>query len=350
MIHIKTISGGDATGDKVTHGQFLNIIGSRGSDTLTGDDANNDSNTLEGRGGNDTLTGNGGDDTLEGGEGNDTLKGGEGDDILDGGPGADTLEGGGTELLSGADTVTYASATAGVTVDLSGGNRGEGDADGDRYTGIEVYVGSGHADTFISGKDADNINGSGGSDTVSYERSEQGVTVDLSSTDPQSSTDSDNPDGSYARGDELTDIENVIGSSRADDLTAGTGGSVIDGGGGNDRLTAGDGSDTFVFASGDGEDEIFSFTIADDKIDLSAFTNIASMEDEDLEIASVGLSNENTEIRLPNEGEITLYGIREADLTADNFIFYSKPVSGTSGQQYPGGRPLQQRDGRPERR
>ena len=118
-----TVEGGDARGDEVVYNQFRNIIGSRGSDTLTGDDNDNE---LDGRGGNDTLTGNDGIDTLKGGEGNDTLKGGEGNDTLDGGPGADTLEGGGTEALPGTDTVTYASATAGVTVDLSGGNRGRG--------------------------------------------------------------------------------------------------------------------------------------------------------------------------------------------------------------------------------
>ena len=342
--YIKTISGGDATRDKVTYGQFLNIIGSRGSDTLTGDDASNnsDSNTLEGRGGNDTLTGNGGDDTLRGGEGRDTLKGGEDDDTLDGGPGADKLEGGGTETDLGTDTATYASAMEGVTVDLSGGNRGQGDAAGDTFTGIEQYVGSDHADTFISGKDADNINGGTNTDvdvdddmdTVSYERSEEAVTVDLSNSgSAQSTVDTVNPAGSYARGDILTNIENVIGSNKGDDLTAGDNGSVIDGGRGDDDLRGGGGSDTFMFASGDGDDEVFNFTLTGnnhDRIDLSAFSSIASMDD--LEISSVGAGNANTEIDLPGGGEITLYGINSVTnpLTADNFIFHDKPVNGTS--------------------
>ena len=325
----------------MTYDQFLNIIGSRANDTLTGDDASNntDSNTLEGRGGNDILTGNGGNDTLKGGVGNDTLKGGVGNDTLDGGPGADELVGGGTgtENDLDTDTATYASATEGVTVDLSGGNRGQGDAAGDTFAGVERYVGSEHDDTFIAGKDEDNINGGGdlnndqddGLDTVSYERSEKGVTVDLSTTSAQS--DSDNPAGSYARGDTLNSIENVIGSDHADNLTAGTGGSVIDGGGKDDRLTAGSGSDTFKFARGDGQDQVFGFSVDNDKIDLSAFTNIASMKDEDLELASVGQNDENTEIRLPGGGEITLDGIEKDDLSADNFIFYSKPVSGNNG-------------------
>ena len=88
------------------------------------------------------------------------------------------------------------SAMEGVTVDLSGGNLGRGDAAGDSFPGIEQYVGSYHADIFIAGDDADNITGgptTGGpgsagdtsSDTVSYARSDEGVTVDLSSGSAQ---------------------------------------------------------------------------------------------------------------------------------------------------------------------
>ena len=321
VIYIKTVSGGDASGDKVTYDQFLNIIGSRGSDTLTGDDASNniDINILEGRGGNDTLTGNGGDDILKGGEDRDTLKGGEGDD---------TLDGGGTELAPGSDTATYASATEGVTVDLSGGNRGQGDAAGDTFTGIEQYMGSAHDDTFIAGKDEHDINGGEGSDTVSYERSVKGVQVNLASTAEQTATGNYDNEDNYAKGDELDNIENVIGSSYADQLTAHGNGSVINGGRGDDRLTGNNGSDTFKFASGDGDDEVFSFETDADKIDLSAYSSIASMED--LDINPVGAINENTEIDLPGNGEITLYSVEEGDLTPDNFIFHDRPVNGTN--------------------
>ena len=273
---------------------------------------------------------------LEGGEGRDTLKGGEGADTLDGGPGADTLDGGGTgtETDTETDIATYDSAVAGVTVDLSGGNRGQGDAAGDTYTGIEQYVGSAHDDVFIAGKDEHNMNGGEGSDTVSYERSVKDVQVNLGggTQTPTQNSDFDNADN-FARGDTLTSIENVIGSNHDDDLTAnGTTGSVIDGGKGDDRLTGGDGSDTFVFASGDGEDEVFTFTTDvnnnPDMIDLSAFSSIASMAD--LDINPVGANNENTDIDLPNNGQITIYDVTENQLTADNFIFHDRPVNGTS--------------------
>ena len=293
-------------------------------------------NELRGMGGNDTLTGNGGTDTLIGGEGRDTLRGGAGADTLDGGPGADNLNGGSSETDpdNETDIATYANATEGVTVDLSGGNRGRGDAAGDTYAEIEQYVGSVHDDVFIAGDGPDDIVGGLGSDTVSYERSVKAVRVDLSNAGaPQTASGDYDNDDNYAMGDTLTGIDNVIGSNvddETDTLIAGNNGSVIDGGRGDDRLTGNNGgSDTFVFDSGDGEDQVFTFDINNDKIDLSAFTGIHSMEDEDLVIVSTGTTNQHTEIRLPNRGEITLDNIDKDDLTADNFIFYSKPVNGT---------------------
>ena len=266
-------------------------------------------------------------------------------DTLDGGPGADNLDGGGTDDDRENDVATYASATEGVTVDLSGGNRGAGDAAGDSFDGIEQYVGSYHADIFIAGDDPEHItggpetggpgrNGDTSNDTVSYVRSDEGVTVDLGTSGAQSSTNN-----GYASGDTLTNIENVIGSNHVDTLIAvATDGSVITGGRDDDILTGGNGSDTFVFASGDGDDEINDFTIADDKIDLSAFTSIASLDDlKDSKDSNGEISDTGTavEIDLPNNGEIRLNGVTDAEtLTPDNFIFYTKPISGNMGDRF----------------
>ena len=337
------VSGGDASGDIATG--FDHVIGGRSGDTLTGNDQ---ANELRGMGGNDALTGGAGADMLKGGDGNDTLKGDDGDDMLDGGPGADKLDGGGTLQVPGRDIATYASAEAGVTVDLSGGNSGRGDAAGDSFDGIEQYVGSYHADIFIAGDDPDHITGGPttgpgeltagdtSKDTVSYVRSDEGVTVDLSSNGAQSTTDN-----GYASGDELISIENVIGSNHRDTLTAADGGSVITGGREFDTLVGGSGSDTFVFASGDGDDDINTFTISDgqDKIDLSAFTSIASLDDLKDDISNRG---GDIEIDLPGGGEIrlnTATGFDASDddfygLTADNFIFYTKRISGNMGDRF----------------
>ena len=348
VTYIKTSSGGHATGDKVTYGHFVNIIGSRSGDTLTGNDSRN---TLDGRAGNDTLTGGVGNDTLKGGTGNDTLDGGKGDDILQGDAGNDTLGGGeGNDTLdggagadkldggAGTDIASYAGATEGVTVDLTGGSRGQGDAARDRFTSIEEFVGSGHDDTFIASKDADEINGGEGVDTVSYELSKEGVRVNLAvgvgeadEADDAEGAPLNIPEGSYAAGDVFKSIENVTGSAHADALAAATGGSVINGGKGDDVLNGGTGADTFVFASGDGEDEVKDFS-SNDKIDLSAFTSIASMDDLKGEI-SKRRDGADTEIDLPGGGEITLINFKE-DLTDDNFIFYTKPISGNIGDRF----------------
>ena len=322
---INKSSGGHAAGDKVvygtsasTTGTFENITGSRYGDTLTGDAGAN---------------------VLKGGAGRDTLTGGAGDDTLEGGPGGDPLDGG-----EGTDTASYAGATAGVTLDLSystndtSGRGTGGDASGDSFKNIEKFVGSGHDDTFISGSGGDHITGGGGSDTVSYRNSEAGVSVDLSDTDAQNDTTTD----SYAVGDTLSGIDNVTGSDHADTLTGSTGKNTLEGGSGNDTLKGGAGNDTlqggpgndtldggadddtFIIARGDGKDIINNFATGQNKIDLTAFTNIESISD--LTTTTV---QSNLRIDLSATQDITLTGISGVD--ADDFIFYSRPFTGNDG-------------------
>ena len=358
-------SGGHAAGDTLTG--FENILGSRHADTLTGDDSNN---VIEGGRGGDTLDGGAGSDTLSyrgsggavtidlragnatavfagttatlirtssggdaggdkvragtfdhiiGSRSGDRLTGDGGDNTLEGGPGADRLDGGDHD--TNGDTASYAGAAAAVTVDLTESGRGRGDAAGDRFTSIEMYLGSAHDDTFIASDGADNINGGGGMDTVSYERSAAAVNVNLA-TALQADTTAD----SYAVGDTLTSIENLIGS-RHDDTLAGDGvANVIEGGRGDDTLTGAGGDDVFKFASGDGDDHITDFA-SGYKIDLTAFTSIASLEDL---LDDIDTQGGDTEIDLPGGGSITLDGYTTA-LTADNFIFHETTINGTSG-------------------
>ena len=80
------------------------------------------------------------------------------------------------------DWAVYRPAEAGVEVNLSTNRGTGGDAMGDRLVGIELVWGSMHDDTFIASADEDTsdiIHGDSGSDTVSYEASEIGVTVNL---------------------------------------------------------------------------------------------------------------------------------------------------------------------------
>ena len=78
------------------------------------------------------------------------------------------------------DWAVYRGAAEAVTVDLSTNMGTGGEAMGDTLRNIELIWGSRyHDDTFIASNGADIIHGDGGSDTVSYEASEMGVTVNL---------------------------------------------------------------------------------------------------------------------------------------------------------------------------
>ncbi len=129
---------GDAAGDVLV--SIENVIGSDGGDVITGNDS---ANRLEGGAGADTLRGGLGADTLLGGAGNDSVEGGAGGDTIDGG--ADN------------NTVSYASASAGVTVNLSDSSLNAGsDAAGDVLINIQHITGSDHSD-LLTGSSADNL-------------------------------------------------------------------------------------------------------------------------------------------------------------------------------------------------
>jgi Ca2+-binding RTX toxin-like protein len=133
-----TVSGGDAAGDTISN--FENLTGSNSADTLTG---NNSANVLSGLAG---------DDTISGGSGNDTIEGGAGSDLLDGG--------------SNTDTLSYASSSAGVTVNLATNTATGGHATGDTISNFENLLGS-NADDILTGSTAANtITGGGGNDTI----------------------------------------------------------------------------------------------------------------------------------------------------------------------------------------
>lgn len=135
---------------------------------LTGGDGND---TLDARmfSGTATLSGAAGNDTLWGSLGSHTLMGGEGDDTLYGSAGRNTLIGG-----AGLDTVNFASADAGMAIDLATG-RATGGTINDQLSTIENVVGSRFADTIsgdsganriYAGDDNDVLDGRGGNDEL----------------------------------------------------------------------------------------------------------------------------------------------------------------------------------------
>ncbi len=192
-----TASGGDAAGDVLTG--IERLVGTSHADTLTG-----------------TATGN----------------------LIRGGAGADTLDGAG-----GIDLLSYASSSAGVTVNLGTNAASGGDATGDVISNFENLTGSDFGDTLTGsggnniirgGAGGDTMDGGAGTDLLSYAGSSAGVTVSLLSNTAS---------GGDAAGDVISNFENLVGSAHADTLTGSSGNNLIRGGAGGDMLDGGDGID-----------------------------------------------------------------------------------------------------------
>ena len=160
---------------------------------------------------------------------------------------ANNLDGG-----AGVDTVSYSNSNAAVNVNLAVTTaQAGGFAAGDTMFSIENIIGSSYNDTLTSSSVANNINGAAGADTVSYASSTAGVNVNLGLTTAQSGgyaagdilSGIENATGS-AFNDTLTAL--ATGSM----LTGGAGNDILNGGNGNDMLIGGVGADTMSGGSG----------------------------------------------------------------------------------------------------
>ncbi|MEQ1956488.1 hypothetical protein [Mesorhizobium sp. CN2-181] len=98
-----------------------------------------------------SITGNAGKNSLDGKGGNDTMIGGKGGDYLSGG--------------TWTDAASYATAAAGVTVDLVNPAGNTGDAVGETYNSVEWLIGSKYADR-LAGTSGSNIIKSGIGDDI----------------------------------------------------------------------------------------------------------------------------------------------------------------------------------------
>lgn len=201
-----------------------NLFGSAGADEI------------HGRAGNDYLSGEGGDDFLFGEQGNDTLSGGAGSDRLDGGSGDDMLYGGaGADMLIGGDgfdTVSYATSSQSVYVNLATNTGVFGEAQGDTFSGIDKVVGSVNSDGLFADDSGVVLDGGAGHDLL-------------------------------------------VGGAGLDVLIGRTGDDTLEGGLGLDILTGGIGADYFVFNWNDGPDIVTDFQPGVDKIALGEGFNNA---------------------------------------------------------------------------
>ena len=272
-----TASGAD--GNDLLSG-FEAITGSVFNDTLTGDAADN---TINGRAGNDTLDGGGGIDTASyvdaasgvtvslsagtasGGDGSDTLsgfenvtgsafgdsligsagvnvlRGGDGNDALEGRGGADTLDGG-----AGVDFISYANASAAVSVNLATGVV-TGPDGADTLISIEGVYGSAFGDTLTGDDNGNFLRGNGGNDILDggdgfdwadYQNAPGAVVVSLAT----------GTSGGGDGVDTFRNIEGLRGSAFDDTLIGGAGGDWFRGRGGNDAIDGGAGEDWIDFS------------------------------------------------------------------------------------------------------
>ena len=275
---------------------FANLTGSAFDDTLIGDASNTLLNfeNLTGSAFNDTLQGNAGDNTLDGGAATDTVSYasatagvtvtlatsaaqdtvGAGTDTLlnfenlTGSAFNDTLTGDSNNNVldggAGIDTASYASATGGVTVSLAiNGLQNTIGAGVDTLLNFENLTGSAFNDT-LEGSSGNNVlDGGAGVDTVSYAHATTGVTVSLAIGGPQNTIG--------AGTDTLTNFENLTGSAFGDTLTGDANDNGLDnvlyGNVGDDVLIGGAGNDTMVGGTGN---DIYEVTDAGDVVQENA--------------------------------------------------------------------------------
>lgn len=206
----------------------------------------------------DVLAGVGVAEALYGGAGADRLEGRGGDDLLQGGAGADMLIGG-----DGVDRVDYSANAGAISINLQTGVSNGGDAEGDRFDGIEHFIGTGFADTIVGdgadqilvgGAAGDRLDGAGGFDTVVYAGSAAGVKVNLATNILS---------GGDAQGDSIAGIEGVVGSPFADALTGDANANRLDGGAGEDMLDGGAGADVMA---GGADDDSYVVDNAGDRV------------------------------------------------------------------------------------
>jgi Ca2+-binding RTX toxin-like protein len=200
----------------------LDLIVPDGHGGLTPDDIDGllppEINVIEGTPGHDHLVGTDGADQIFGYGDYDTLEGKAGDDELFGEDGNDTLIGGaGADVLDGGngvwDRASYENSNAGVRINLTSGTGSGGDAEGDTLVSIGSLKGSGYDDDIQGNAHSDNsLWGLGGDDRLQ-------------------------------------------GGSAFDYLHGGSGSDTLEGGGDRDTLEGGMGAD--ILDGGDGDDTAY---------------------------------------------------------------------------------------------
>lgn len=110
--------------------------------------------------------------------------------------------------------------------------------------GDDTFVGTSGRDEIYGSEGADTIDGQGGTDIINYLLSDAGVTVNLATGQGS---------GGYAEGDQISNVESIIGSYHDDVLIGDDGNNNLFAQNGNDHLEGG-GGDDWLNAYGSGSD------------------------------------------------------------------------------------------------
>ena len=291
------------------------IVGTQGSDTITGDHGEeiilggegddtiitgNNQDRVAGGGGDDTVTGGSQQDFIYGGSGNDQATGGGGDDVylFIAGEGNDSFSGG-----SGSDTILLRGPDGGVP-DMAGFtmNLTAGTATTDA-TGYRLSAGAEGTITFLDGSSiafdgvetiswADTISwdgnnnratlGGGGDDVITA-GSREDVVFGGDGADTLSGGSNEDMLFGGAGNDTLVGGSHddlLVGEAGDDDLSGGSHDDFLVGGAGDDTLTGGSGTDTAVFTGARGDYFVVdngngSYTVTD-RVDGRDGTDIVS--------------------------------------------------------------------------
>ena len=346
--HLQTLSlTGTGNLNGTGNGLANQIHGNAGLNILDGG-AGDDQ--LEGVAGNDTLSGGAGDDQLEGGAGNDTLSGGSGDDALFGDQGNDRLLGGAgndTLYIRGGDAVAGESYIGGTgadtlyiiayegssrTVDISHVSLSEierlsGPAYSVSMTASQIVEFNSIYATIIIVVDGGviDLRHAGVVDTI-FQLSDQGNTLLLSQAGIVDGGGGD--DVISAAG--ADGLSYFYGYGGDDTLTGGATSDTLDGGFGADQMTGGAGGDRYVVNSADNRVIDFPGGGIDEVISLMNFALGANVEILRLEgtQATEAMGNALDDRIIGNRAANTLEGgagndFLIGDTGADLFVCYS---------------------------
>lgn len=244
------------------------LVGTEVSDRIVGLDGDDD---LLGRAGHDEIQGNNGADVISGNNGSDTLSGGAGEDVIVGGNGNDMIIGGKhADIMkgsSGIDTLSYETSSTGVTVNMKTGDASGGDAQGDYFRDFENLRGSAKNDDLTGDGAANRIEGMNGKDNIDGGAGNDTIKAGNGNDTAFGGAGDDEIDGKNGN-DSLSGgngLDTLTGGKGKDTMEGGSGDDLLDGGSQNDLLIGGKGDDTM--SGGAGTDTfVFSGDFGNDEI------------------------------------------------------------------------------------